>query len=274
MHSDQQINSLKEYIYNLRAWNFPWKCFIDDLLTQIYFVIPARWFIISWSVSSDLTDLFFSVVPSYIYTHSPTVVDHTDPFLVVVVNLDLQNVVESSDYFIITIKTATTDPPLHLEVDGRNKRGGQIRWTERVLNDYSSPFLDGSVACAELNCMLISSSSNWGNKAIYWSPLKCCWDLRRKLTEIPSFDVTLWTPCIIYAKRLIWHIRIDLAQLLCCCLWCWLRSVTEYLGGGSLKRQELKQSRHGEYSAAALDSMRKPVCFLSIKCNPKIKLWT
>ena len=50
---------------------------------------------------------------------------------------------------------------------------------------------------------------------------------------------------ILHIKQLVWHVRIDLAQLLCCCLWCWLRHVwadqseeTSYSGGGTLKSSQ------------------------------------
>ena len=69
-----------------------------------------------------------------------------------------------------------------------------------------------------------------------------CW----KLT---SNYVTMSHIWIIYAHWLLWLRIIDLSQLLCCCGWCWLRCVwvdqseeTGYLGQGSLKRLELKQS--------------------------------
>ena len=74
---------------------------------------------------------------------------------------------------------------------------------------------------------------------------------------------------------LVWLLRIDLAQLLCCCYQCWVRHVwadqseeTEYLGGGTLKRQELKQSlfRQGGIQSC---STRQCVCILIIKrCKP------
>ena len=79
-------------------------------------------------------------------------------------------------------------------------------------------------------------------------------------SRIDSFSftsVTLWhhttSPCHIFAKlcvhHLVWKVRIDLAQLLCCCQWHWLRrewadqsEEARCSVGGALKRQELKQS--------------------------------
>ena len=74
---------------------------------------------------------------------------------------------------------------------------------------------------------------------------KRSWQL--KMSRSSSRRIAELHNCSIYAVWLVWHARIDSAQLLCCCWRCWLRHVwadqseQTFRGWGPLKRQQLKQ---------------------------------
>lgn len=62
----------------------------------------------------NLADLLYSIVSSYIYTHSLVVMEHKDHFFVYISILDLQKVFHSIKDVIITVRMVTTELHLYL----------------------------------------------------------------------------------------------------------------------------------------------------------------